>query len=138
MSPPPSSDEKPESVMISHYITGTTKTQPELGSYLTEKSEFERLEKWIQGAGTPEDFPSSKKINIIRVLAFSYETAGQITRKDTYMVATFEDGDIYSKLVNPPDSSIRDFYPYDESMSKFVIMAMGTDNWRKMVKTKIL
>ncbi|BBI30810.1 hypothetical protein [Cohnella abietis] len=75
--------------MISHYITGTTKTQPELGNYLTEKSEFDRLEKWIQGAGTP-------------------------------------------------DSSIRDFYPYDESMNRFVIMAMGKDNWRKMVKTKIL
>jgi hypothetical protein len=88
------------SIDVSQYRTGTTRTQPELVSTHYDQADLTVLKEWLKAAGDPEAIPDNKKISRIQVLGFFCDVEGQIVRSDGYMYVTFEDGTGYSKLAN--------------------------------------
>ncbi|WP_130615974.1 hypothetical protein [Cohnella abietis] len=123
-----------DSINLSQYRTGTTRTQPELINVYSDQEKLAVLGAWLKTAGTPEVFPEDKKINRINVVVYFYKVEEQPLTSDAYMLVTFEDGTSYSKLAVPP-RFIEDNYPYDESVNESIISHMGTDDWRKMGDT---
>lgn len=127
-----SGDAELNTIQVSQYQTGSTKTQPELTNYYTEKEHLSVLVEWLKKAGNPIDLPVGKKITKIQTVSFFYENNEKKTIKSNgYMLVTLEDGNRYSKQIQPPNS-IPDIYPYKESDNEDIITQVGTNVWSQM------
>ncbi|TVY04351.1 hypothetical protein [Cohnella terricola] len=125
------------SIQVSQYVTGTTRTQPELTVLYDKQEDLMLLQQKFEGAEVPQSFPEDKSISKIQVVVFFYEENGQTVRSDGYMFVTFQDGIRYSKLIQSPNH-IQDVYPYNESDNELVIRRAGTDGWRQTGDTNNL
>ncbi|MFF2480954.1 hypothetical protein [Paenibacillus sp. NPDC058071] len=127
----PDNNDQLNSIDVSQYRTGTTRTQPELISVYSEQKDLASINNWFMEAGDSVTLPDLNSIEKIQVVSFFYKNSGESLKGEAYMLVTFKDGSYYSKQVQPP-STVMDAYPYQESDNEQIINRMGIDGWRSM------